>query len=92
MKILIGLLSSFLICTGAQALGDTSTLKTPQSGMTDTVNTLNQVGGEEEEELPESTVHPQDEQERQYQEDVEREQEEWEESRSLDEYRYDVPE
>lgn len=92
MKKLIGLLMFLIMASTAYGLGDSTPLQNPQSGMTDSVSTLNQVQREEEEELPESRMEPQDAQEKLYEDDVEREQQEWEESRTIDDYRYDVPE
>lgn len=92
MKRLTSFIVVLLISSSAFALGDSTPLQNPQSGMTDSVSTLNQVEREEEEDLPESRMEPQDAQEKLYEDDIEREQQEWEESRTIDEYRYDVPE
>lgn len=92
MKALTSLILFLFISSNTYALGDSTPLQNPQSGMTDSVRTLNQIDHEEEEDLPESRMEPQDEQEKLYEDDVEREQQEWEESRGIDEYRYDVPE
>lgn len=92
MKKLTSMVLFLILSTSVFALGDSTPLSNPQSGMTDSVSTLNQVDREEEEDLPESRMEPQDTQEKLYEDDVEREQQEWEESRSIDDYRYDVPE
>lgn len=93
MKNLSSVIIILMLSQYTYALGDSSVLKNSQSGMTDTVSSLNQFSKEEEEtdNMPESVVEPQDAQEEQYQEDLKREEQEWDEAHSLEEYRYDVP-
>jgi hypothetical protein len=93
MKALIRLFVLLMAIASLLALGDPTVLQNVQQGPTSTVNTLNQLGTEEEEEtVPGVRENPQDQQERMYEDDKEREEQEWEDSKTIDNYRYDVPE
>ncbi len=82
MKALILFCSAYFMSTYTFALGDPSGLPNPTQTMKDTTTTMNQV-------TPEREVRrtpPQDLQEMNYQDDLEREREEWEEQKRHSDY------
>lgn len=93
MKYLVQTLCLLMLSHEAFALGDTSPLPDNPERMNNTVGTLNQFSGKpdgvDEETDFERNFSPQDLQEEQYQQDLAREREEWEETKRIEKYRYD---